>query len=138
MKPLPDGGCVLAIELDPFIGAALAARAAVSEVVLPERDDPIGLREFLDPGFRPSHAQAGPAPDVSSSSFHTVSQDGTAVALRLYRKAGANPGSAVVYLHGGGLICGHETGDLVARDQRVGRKPQSLHAMCTSEWQIPT
>ncbi|MGW4129420.1 alpha/beta hydrolase [Amycolatopsis japonica] len=96
----------MAIELDPFISAALAARAAADGTALPERDDPIALREFLNPGFQLSHAQAGPAPDVSFSSFHAVSQDGTAIPLRLYKKVGSNPGSAVVYLHGGGLICG--------------------------------
>jgi hypothetical protein len=31
----------MAIELDPFLAEAFAARAAVSGVVLPERDDPI-------------------------------------------------------------------------------------------------
>lgn len=100
----------MTIELDPHIAAALAAQAAevaaAGGVVLPDRDDPLALRAFLNPGFLPSHAQAGPAPDVSSSDFHAVSGDGTAIPLRLYRKSGSNPGSAVVYLHGGGLICG--------------------------------
>lgn len=100
----------MAIQLDPFISEALAARAeeiaAMGGVAMPERDDPIALREFLDPGFTASHAQAGPAPDVSYSSFQARSGDGAAIPLRLYRKVGSNPGSAVVYLHGGGLICG--------------------------------
>ncbi|MGP3534159.1 alpha/beta hydrolase [Microbacterium sp. RD1] len=97
-------------QLDPFIARALAARAeavaAAGGMVSPHRDDPIALRRFLDPGFLPSHAQAGPAPDVSYSEYSAVSTDGTVIPLRLYRKAGSEPGSAVVYLHGGGLISG--------------------------------
>lgn len=99
----------MTIELDPHIAQTLAAaakEAAAAGIVVPDRDDPLALRALLNPGFLPSHAQAGPAPDVSSSDFHTVSRDGTAIPLRLYRKAGSHPGSAVVYLHGGGLICG--------------------------------
>jgi len=45
-----------------------------------------------------------PAPDVRSTSFFTTTDDGASIELRWYTKDGVNPGSAVVYLHGGGLI----------------------------------
>ena len=44
--------------------------------------------------------------DVTITDFHTVADDGTQLLLRWYVKAGAAPGPAALYLHGGGMILG--------------------------------
>ena len=36
-----------------------------------------------------------------------VAADGTSLEVRWYKNAELNPASAVVYLHGGGMICGN-------------------------------
>jgi acetyl esterase/lipase len=42
--------------------------------------------------------------DVKTTEFECRANDGATIALRWYAKDGAAPGSAVVYLHGGGMI----------------------------------
>jgi len=80
--------------------------AAMGGLSLPERDDPLALRAFIDPQFKASHAPAGPAPDVTYKAYETTTADGATIDMRWYTKAGSEPGSAVVYIHGGGLVCG--------------------------------
>ena len=46
---------------------------------------------------------------VTTTDVHTKSADGHEVLLRLYTKAGANTGSAALFLHPGGLILGDIT-----------------------------
>ncbi|WP_444944428.1 alpha/beta hydrolase [Microbulbifer sp. ZKSA006] len=43
--------------------------------------------------------------DVIFQNFATRGADHEEVQLRWYRKADSNPGSAILYIHGGGLIC---------------------------------
>lgn len=98
------------IQLDAHIAETLRkqaeAIAAAGGVAVPERGDALALREQTEAGFPALFGQAGPAPDVSYAAFEATSADGTAIPLRLYTKEGSAPGSAVVYIHGGGLICG--------------------------------
>jgi acetyl esterase/lipase len=47
------------------------------------------------------------SPDVQLTSFSTMTKDGTPIELRWYTKKNATPGSAVVYVHGGGMILGN-------------------------------
>jgi acetyl esterase/lipase len=42
--------------------------------------------------------------DVKMTDFEAQTSDGATIALRWYAKDGAAPGSAVMYLHGGGMI----------------------------------
>jgi acetyl esterase/lipase len=44
--------------------------------------------------------------DVSFKAFSVERTDGTVLDLRWYTKAGSSPGSAAVYVHGGGMIMG--------------------------------
>jgi acetyl esterase/lipase len=44
--------------------------------------------------------------DVAMTDTEVVADDGATVMMRWYVKDGSNPGSAVVYLHGGGMILG--------------------------------
>jgi acetyl esterase/lipase len=46
------------------------------------------------------------AEDVQMRDLAVVADDGTALSARWYTKRGAQPGSAVVYAHGGGMIAG--------------------------------
>ncbi|GAB7037082.1 MULTISPECIES: alpha/beta hydrolase [Catenuloplanes] len=50
-------------------------------------------------------ANAVPA-DVTRTDHHATAADGTTILLRWYAKDGAAPGSAVLFLHGGGMISG--------------------------------
>jgi acetyl esterase/lipase len=42
--------------------------------------------------------------DVAMTEYETTASDGAAIRLRWYTKAGAQPGSAAVYCHGGGMM----------------------------------
>jgi acetyl esterase/lipase len=46
------------------------------------------------------------SPDVTSVDHEVGLGDGMSILARWYVRAGSNPGSAVVYLHGGGMIAG--------------------------------
>lgn len=98
------------LTINPALAAILAAQAQAAidagGVVMPARGDALALREIFNPGFPAFFAQAEPAPDVSYS-LHTVTPtDGSEIELRWYTRGNDRPGSAVVYLHGGGMICG--------------------------------
>jgi acetyl esterase/lipase len=99
----------MALTVDPYIAAVLAVRAKQAMeagVVMPERGDALALRELTDAGLELTFAQAGPAPDVSYTKYEATADDGAAIELRWYTRSGEQPGSAVVYIHGGGMICG--------------------------------
>jgi acetyl esterase/lipase len=44
---------------------------------------------------------------VTTTDHRATRADGTELLLRWYSKDGASPGSAVLYLHGGGMILGN-------------------------------
>lgn len=95
------------LQLDKDIAAVLAARAEDAvDVALPERGDPLALREVTNQTLTRVLGSLPPAPDVDVAGFEAVSQDGTVVPLRWYTRGADNPGSAIVYVHGGGMICG--------------------------------
>jgi acetyl esterase/lipase len=99
----------MALSVDPDIAAVLAIRAKQAieaGVVMPARGDALALRALTDPGLELTFAQADPAPDVSYAVYQTAGEDGAAIELRWYAKSGDQHGSAVVYIHGGGMICG--------------------------------
>ncbi len=99
----------MALSVDPDIAAVLAVRAKqaiAAGVVMPARGDALALRALTDPGLELTFAQAGPAPDVSYAVYETTGGDGAAIKLRWYTRSGDQPGSAVAYIHGGGMICG--------------------------------
>ena len=99
----------MALSLDPVIAQALAARAelaAQAGVTLPARGDAIALREMINAGFPATFGALPATPDVSWTAHEARAEDGAAIDLRWYTRAGAQPGPAVVYIHGGGMICG--------------------------------
>ena len=56
------------------------------------------LRVFAPPENKPK--------DVVVKEFKTKSYDGAEIDLRWYEKHGSKPGSAIVYIHGGGMFAG--------------------------------
>lgn len=93
--------------LDPEIAAVLAAALAAGQPApVSERGDALGLRELTDETLRTVDAGEPDAPDVSSEDHQIEVSDGSSILARWYTKAGDASGSAVVYAHGGGMVCG--------------------------------
>ena len=94
--------------LDPEIAAALAALAEghATPPSRPARGDWKSLRDIANANLElwgkllPEHS------DVATTTFWTKAPDGTEIELRWYRKRDSEPGSAVVFAHGGGLVAG--------------------------------
>lgn len=73
----------------------------------PQRDDPVALRAFTEASYRALDALSPQFKDVARTDFVAQSYDGASVALRWYTPADrdlSQPGSAVLYLHGGGMV----------------------------------
>jgi acetyl esterase/lipase len=73
----------------------------------PARGDWQALRALLTADMtRLAAAESAPRPDVETVDFAATSDDQQPLALRWYRPRGEQPGSAVVFVHGGGMIAG--------------------------------
>jgi acetyl esterase/lipase len=91
--------------MDPETAAVLAEfEQRFADVPVPERGDWKTLRDNGNANQEYLATLVPPAPDVRSTSFFTTAADDASIELRWYTKDGVNPGSAVVYAHGGGLI----------------------------------
>lgn len=95
-------------EMDPELVPAMAVLAAkAADAPTPARGDWRALREASAVGLAYMATLAPTSTDVTARSFFTPTRDGAQeIELRWYEKAGAAPGSAVVYTHGGGMIGG--------------------------------
>jgi acetyl esterase/lipase len=97
----------MTLALDPQIAAALAPvmeHSGDAPALL--AGDLAGRRATLNPMLTAIN-QLEPAPaDVSVTDYHLRTDDGATLLLRWYTKNGSQPGSAVLYLHGGGMILG--------------------------------
>ena len=89
----------------PFAQRFADTAAAAVDADPVAADDPIALRAVLA-GLRGSFQSLVVPLSVVKSHFTTSSFDGAEITLRWYRAHDAFPGSAVVYLHGGGMIAG--------------------------------
>lgn len=87
-------------ELAPLLDAGTAApRPAVGDIATRRAN----ARQM----FARLAAGRPPVPEVEVVPYRAVAEDGTTVSLRWYRRADAPaPGSAALYLHGGGMIYG--------------------------------
>jgi acetyl esterase/lipase len=88
---------------------AMANRSVDGLPTMPTgREDWLGLRQFLDAGMEASSAALDPQATVAREDVVVTSHDGVEVSARWYtaghRDGGSGP--AVVYMHGGGMICG--------------------------------
>ncbi len=98
----------MALSFDPEIEVVLkaAADAAGEMPPPPPRGDALLLREGLDSMMGQMLAAAVIAPGMTRTTYHTVAADGTQLNLHWHTLSNSRPGSAVLYVHGGGMICG--------------------------------
>jgi acetyl esterase/lipase len=93
--------------VDPQVAAILAPMAeAMAAAPHPAVGDVATRRVALEAMMAETAALQPTPADVTTTDFHAVAGDGTKVLLRWYAKDGAAPGSAALYLHGGGMILG--------------------------------
>lgn len=92
---------------DPVVREAMAANlAARAEEPVPPVGD-VEARRRRSERIRLATARPARAlPDVEVVHEQARSADGATVPLRVYRREGRQPGSVMVYAHGGGLIMG--------------------------------
>ena len=96
----------MALAYDPQIAAALAPLAG-SGFNPPAVGDIEGRRAMREPIIGAA-STAQPIPDdVTTSEQYATADDGAQIKIRWYAKDGANPGSAVLFFHGGGYTFGH-------------------------------
>jgi acetyl esterase/lipase len=96
----------MGLTFDPEIAAALAPMAE-SGFAPPAVGDIAGRRAMWEPIIGAA-STAQPIPeDVKTTEHHATADDGTQIKMRWYAKDGAEPGPAVLFLHGGGYIFGH-------------------------------
>lgn len=97
----------MAFSFDLEVAAAVAPLLAAHEGHAPP---PAGDWRSRRAGFEMMLGQLAeslpPYPNVTRQDFHTTARDGASILLRWYTRDGHLPGSAVYYLHGGGMIMG--------------------------------
>jgi acetyl esterase/lipase len=94
--------------LDPEMAAALAPMAeAMKGTTPPPAGDVATRRTIFEPMIGHANAAPGTPDDVTITEHLAARDDGSELLLRWYAKDGAAPGSAAVYLHGGGMILGN-------------------------------
>ena len=91
--------------LDPEVAAATIRFFGEPVEFSPIPVGDIGNRRNLLEAVHAKIDVAQPVPtDVAIKDFETTTGDGATLLLRWYSKEGPNPGSAVLFLHGGGMI----------------------------------
>jgi acetyl esterase/lipase len=97
-------------ELDPELVAVMAALAEQAATrPAPARGDWQALRQAGELGQTYLASLVPPSSGVRTTTFHATAKDGASIELRWYTRtdrAGAEPGPAVVYAHGGGMVLG--------------------------------
>lgn len=93
------------LSYDPEIAAVLQQAAGSPRPAPPARGDWQTLRANTE-GLMAALAPAARPASVHATEHSTTTWDGEALTLRWYTRKGSHPGSAVVYAHGGGLVCG--------------------------------
>ena len=98
----------MALEIDPQVLAELGpVMAAAAEREPPPRGDVATRRLNAGLLFGSLLASREPVTGIDVKDYSATAADGATVALRWYCRAGvAQPGSAALYLHGGGMIFG--------------------------------
>ena len=97
----------MAFRYDPELEAILAP---VAQAMAPDGSNRERgwkeVREGSELGLAMLNDMSPPVPEVSSTDYELVRDDGARIALRWYVPDESDRTSAVVYLHGGGMICG--------------------------------
>lgn len=92
-------------QFDPEIGAGIQAIMSGQELPTHAVGDWKARREFLSAFFGAMAPPSNKPKDVTVKEFTVKSSDGAEIPLRWYEKEGAEKsGSAVMYIHGGGMI----------------------------------
>lgn len=94
------------LTMDAEIAAVLAAAMEAAPEVPIARGDPQALREAVNTHLAAVDAGEPRRPNVSTENHAVTVADGSSILARWYTRAGSNPGSAVLYLHGVGMISG--------------------------------
>jgi acetyl esterase/lipase len=96
----------LPFSLDPEVAAGLAALSEkIGEVAPMPVGDVAARRNVYDPMQRMMLTQLPPPSDVTTKDYKTTTTDGAQLLLRWYAQTDASPGSAILYIPGGGMIC---------------------------------
>ncbi|WP_067650370.1 alpha/beta hydrolase [Nocardia harenae] len=99
----------MTIDYDPEIAevlAAAAAQSAAQPIPPTPRGDAAALRAVTDVTMTSLYGAIPHDDSVLGRDVELVADDGAAVAARWYTPAESGSGAAVVYAHGGGMICG--------------------------------
>ena len=96
----------MAFRYDPELEAVLAARPVTQVQGGPERGWK-EVREEAELGLSMLNQMSSPVTGVSTTDYEVGRDDGARVGLRWYVRDETDAASAVVYLHGGGMICGN-------------------------------
>ena len=95
----------MAFLLDPQVAAAMEPLSALATgMIRPEVGDVASRRLTMEAGQVFMETRRVMPSDVTTTDFEARADDGATVGLRWYTKDGLIPGSAVVHLHGGGMI----------------------------------
>lgn len=93
--------------MDGEVAAALAlAVQAGGQTPVPPRGDAQMLRALTNETLAATDQGEPDSPGVRTEDHSVVVDDGARILARWYTKNGSAPGSAVVYVHGGGMVCG--------------------------------
>lgn len=90
--------------LNPEIAVAFAAAGGV-EMPVAARGDALALRDASHTALVMMGPMERDSPNVCRQDYDLTLPDGDTILVRWYTRAGSAPGSAVVYAHGGGMIC---------------------------------
>jgi len=91
--------------MDPQVAAAMEPLAALAGgMPAPSVGDIATRRVTMEAGQVFMESRRAMPTDVKMTDFEARASDGATVAVRWYAKDGSAPGSAGVYLHGGGMI----------------------------------
>lgn len=99
----------MSFALDPEIASVMLSQVDVAaglDLQPPGRGDALGLRAMAEPALAALFEALPRFEDVLVEHHSTPADDGGQVELRWYTTRDAGPGPGVIYVHGGGMICG--------------------------------
>src|SRR5271165_1216048 len=108
LLPTASKAANVSYELDPELVTVMAALAEQTSEP-PARGDWKALRQAGELGQAYLATLVPPSREVQTATFRASTHDGASIELRWYTKtsrAAADPGPAVVYAHGGGMVLG--------------------------------